>query len=457
MTPAALAVYAAFLAYAIFRMLRRGSNDESDYLVAGRSITLPAFIATTVSSWYGGILGVGEYSYTYGISNWLVFGVPYYLYALIFALFIARRARRSQMLTVPDQLRAHYGGKVAIFGAAILFLMTAPAAYVLALGALLGYLTGLSLMPAVIIGTLFSLAYVFRGGLGSVVFTDKIQFLLMFLGFAILLPAAAIKLGGFAWLRANLPPEHLSVSGGLPWQSVAVWYVIAAATLVEPAFYQRCYAARNEQTARRGLLISILFWILFDFMTTFTGLYARAALPGLIESGGLGAQASYPALAQSILPPVAASLFMVGLLATIMSTIDSYGFLSAVTFGRDILWRLRGSRGDSMRYSRLGLIVAGAFSIGLALWRESIVGLWHDLGSLGTPVLLFPLAMSFAPRVPKSNWTLASMIGGGGVAALWIIFEHAGLGYPLGIEPIFPGLLLSAVLTLMGWLSARPR
>jgi len=457
LTPAALAVYAAFLAYALLRLLRRGSQSESDYLVAGRRLTLPAFVATTVSSWYGGILGVGEYSYTYGLSNWLVFGVPYYLYALIFALFLARRARRSMALTVPDQLRARFGPEVGGLGAAVLFLMTAPAAYVLALGALLVHLTGISLVWAVLLGSLFSLAYVFRGGLSSVIFTDKIQFLLMFLGFSILLPAAALKFGGLSWLRANLPAEHLSWNGGLPWQSVAVWYLIAAATLVEPAFYQRCYAARDERTARRGLLVSILFWILFDFMTTFSGLYARAALPHLAESGGLGAQAGYPALAQAILTPAAASLFMVGLLATIMSTIDSYGFLSAVTFGRDILWRLRGSRGDSGRYSRLGLVVTGLVSAGLALWRESIVGLWHDLGSMGTPVLLFPMVLSFGSRPIAKGWVLAAMLGGGGLATAWIAAERTGGGYPLGIEPIFPGLITSGLLSLIGWISARPR
>jgi len=455
MTPAALAVYAAFLAYAVLRMFRSGGRNESDYLVAGRGLTLPAFVATTVSSWYGGILGVGEYSYNYGLSNWLVFGVPYYLYALIFALFLAGRARRSRMLTVPDQLRLRYGGSVAILGAAILFLMTAPAAYVLALGTLLSSLTPIPPTVAIVVGTVFSLAYVFRGGLASVVFTDKVQFLLMFAGFAILLPAAVHHFGGLSWLRANLPAGHLTATGGRPWQSVAVWYVIAAATLVEPVFYQRCYAAKSEATARRGLMISILFWILFDFMTTFSGLYARAALPGLAEAGGLGAQASYPALADRILPPAAASLFMVGLLATIMSTIDSYGFLSAVTFGRDILWRLGGSRGDSGRFSRLGLLVAGGASAGLAIWRDSIVGLWHDLGSLGTPVLLFPLAMSFMARAPDRSWILASMIGGGGLSSLWIILGKIGGAYPLGIEPIFPGLALSAIFSFMGWLRAR--
>ena len=444
---AAIAVYALFLVYALWRLFRPSAVGEKEYLLAGRSLTLPAFVATTVSTWYGGILGVGEYSYSHGISNWVVFGVPYYLYALIFALFLAHRARRSPVLTVPDQLRKRFGAKVALTGSVVLFVMTAPAAYVLALGVLLAHITGLPFLAALLIGTVFSLAYVFRGGLRSVVFTDKLQFLMMFIGFAMLLPAARMKLGGFDWLQANLPATHLDPTGGQGFQAIAVWYFIASAALVEPAFYQRCFAAKNEKTARNGLLVSILFWVFFDFMTTFTGLYARAALPGLVEAGGLGAQGSYPALAELLLPPVAASLFMVGLLATIMSTIDSYAFLSAVTFGRDIVWRLKGGKGDSNRYSRMGIWVTGFVSVALALWKESIVGLWHDLGSVGTPALLFPLALSFGKRPAHRGWILASMFAGGGIALAWILVEQWSGSYPLGLRPIFPGLALSATIS----------
>ncbi len=449
---AALLVYALFLAYAIWRLFRPRTVGEKEYLLAGRSLTLPAFVATTVSSWYGGILGVGEYSYGYGISNWVVFGLPYYLYAFIFAIFLARRARRSPVLTVPDQLRKRFGPKVAMTGSVVLFLMTAPAAYVLALGVLLAHITGLPFIVSLLVGTVFSLAYVFRGGLASVVFTDKLQFLMMFVGFAMLLPAARVQLGGFDWLRANLPATHLDPTGGQGFQAIAVWYFIASAALVEPAFYQRCFAAKDGKTARNGLLVSILFWILFDFMTTFSGLYARAALPGLVEAGGLGAQGAYPALADLLLPPAAASLFMVGLLATIMSTIDSYAFLSAVTFGRDIVWRLKGGRGDSNRYSRIGIWVTGFVSVALALWKESVVGLWHDLGSVGTPSLLFPLALSFGKRPAHRGWILASMLCGGGISLAWIVAEQWTGDYPFGLRPIFPGLLLGGALS---WWAVR--
>ena len=70
-----------FLLYAVLRLLQAGHGGAVEYLVAGRRLTLPAFVATLVSTWYGGILGVGEYAWRHGLSNWLVFGVPYYLYA----------------------------------------------------------------------------------------------------------------------------------------------------------------------------------------------------------------------------------------------------------------------------------------------------------------------------------------------------------------------------------------
>src|SRR5262245_63004879 len=70
---ALILIYLSFLA-AVW-MQRYGTTSSAvDYLVAGRKVTLPAFVATLVATWYGGILGVGEYSWRYGVSNWLVFG-----------------------------------------------------------------------------------------------------------------------------------------------------------------------------------------------------------------------------------------------------------------------------------------------------------------------------------------------------------------------------------------------
>lgn len=438
--------YVLYLLYAVLRVLRKPTGGAVDYLVAGRRLTLPAFVATLVSTFYGGILGVGEYTWRHGVSNWLVFGVPYYLYAAIFALLLASRARRSRMLSIPDLFHKRYGRGPALIGAGTLFVMTAPAAYVLMLGVLVRMATGWPLWLSVSLGALLSVSYVFRGGLKAVVDTDKVQFVLMFVGFLVLVPVCAFKLGGWGWLSTHVPATHLRWDGGLGWQAVFVWYFIAMSTLVEPAFFQRCYAARDEKVARNGILISIAFWILFDFLTTSAGLYARALMPDLADP-----VQAFPALAARVLPGFWQGVFTVGMLATIMSTIDSYAFIAAVTLGRDLVGRWRGFDDErALRSAQWSLLVTAIVAIVMALVAGSVITLWKVLGSAGTPVLLLPLALAHTRwRVGGRRVTL-SMAASGLVAVVWLA---AGHGAPwLGIEAIFPGLLASVLVLAPAWL-----
>ena len=43
------------------------STDANSYLLAGRKLSLPGFVITLVSTWYGGIIGIGENTYLYGL------------------------------------------------------------------------------------------------------------------------------------------------------------------------------------------------------------------------------------------------------------------------------------------------------------------------------------------------------------------------------------------------------
>jgi solute:Na+ symporter, SSS family len=428
-------------------LTRRLSNSSSasDMILGGRTLTLPAFVASLVSTWYGGILGVGEFSFRYGISNWLVFGVPYYLAAFLFAIFLARKARQSELLTIPDRLAQAYDNRTALAGAVVVYLMTVPAAYVLMLGVLCQFLFGWPFWQGVLLGTLFSVIYVYLGGFRSVVRTDLFQFVLMFVGFGVLLVMVVTEYGGPGFLVENLPTEHLTWHGGNSGWYIALWYIIALATLVEPAFYQRCYAARSAKVARTGILVSIVFWFVFDFLTTVCGLYARALLPELADP-----VASYPALAVAVLPPGLLGLFALALLATVMSTVDSYSFLAASTFGNDIMQRGFGvSEREVTVYTRFGLVISVMLAVVLAIFFRSAVDIWHAFGSIGTPALLVPVFFGFVGRrrLP-AGVALLSIVLCGGLSLVWYLSQYvtADGTYWWGIEPIFPGLMVSLVL-----------
>ncbi|MFH2056241.1 MAG: sodium:solute symporter family protein [bacterium] len=421
------------------------SGSAVDYIIGGRRLTLPAFVATLVSTWYGGILGVGEFTFRYGISNWLVFGIPYYIAALLFAFLLARKARRTLFLTIPDRLNECYGRHVAGFGAVVLFIVTVPAAYVLILGILAEQYLGLPFAIGVIVGTIFSVAYLLMGGFSSVVRTDLVQMVLMYLGFGVLFVVLVSGYGGLDFLRANVPTTHFTWHGGNSGWYIAVWYVLALATLIEPTFYQRCFAARSESVARRGIIISVGFWLVFDLLTTACGLYARALLPSTTDP-----VAAFPALAQQVLPVGLNGLFAVALLATVMSTIDSYSFIAASTLGKDIIcgW-FRQSESRITYYTRIGLIVTAVSAVLLALYLDSVVDIWHHFGSVATPVLLVPLVSTFVGRRRLSaGLTMISMLLSGIIALFWLLsanWTDSG-SYWLGLEPVFPGLALSLLL-----------
>ncbi len=424
---------------------RDDSASEEHFILGGRQLTLPAFVMTLVTTWYGGILGVGEFTYLYGLANWVVFGLPYYLFAILFALFIADKIQQSRLFTIPDQFFTHYGKTAGFLATGVAFLITLPAPYILMIGFLVHLVTGWSLTLSVVVGTIFSTVYVLTGGFRAVVRTDKLQFILMYGGFLLMLVVLISRYGGFHFLAERLPPTHLNPTGNIsPWVLLS-WFLIALWTFIDPGFYQRCYAARSPRVARKGILISVAFWFLFDALTTTVGLYARALLPDVQPV------LSYPWLSHTLLPPLASGIFFTALFATIMSTTDSYTLLGAITFGHDVLARIpRFAQTSRVRLLRVGLVFTAGLSILLALVIPSVVQLWYVIGSICIPPLLLPLLAVHYPTLPWSpRSTVVNLIGAFGLSAGWLVAGWAmasassNFAYPWGIQPMFPGLLFS--------------
>ena len=456
--PLDLAMIAAYFGALVAAMaLRpRGGGLRSstlEYVLAGRRLTMPLFVATTVTTWYGGILGLSEYSYSYGLANWVVFGVPYYAAALLYAFWLVHRSRRSAALTMPAQLRRHYGASVGWAGALLTWVYATPAPYVIQLGLLMHLIVGWPVWLGTTLGTVLSLVYLWRGGLRTNVWVDVGQFALMFGGFIALVGTCAWQYGGLGFIRAHVPPELLTWTGGNAPQSIIVWFVIALVTLVDPTFHQRITAAESSRTARMGLVWSVAAWGAFDFMQTAAGLYARAILPHL----DVPAEA-YPRLATAVLVPGLNGLFWLAMLATVVSTISGYGLSAAVLFGHELMlpWMRRRRVRNGWPRMGIGLVVTGLASAIIGSALGSVVTIWHDVGSVVAPALLVPLTTAMADRPLTRRGAWACIVGGGGLSLAWAIAGHLAPdgAYPLGVEPICSGLALTV---LVGIVARRDR
>ena len=137
-----------------------------------------------------------------------------------------------------------------------------------------------------------------------------------------------------------------------------------------------------------------------------------------------------------------------------MSTIDSLGLISAITFGRDIIWRIQTpANSDQKSWTnasnglvRKGLVVTGLIALGLAVSIPSVVKLWYVLGSILVPGLVLPFFLSFSSKRLSGSDIIAIMILPVLMSIIWTISGKIMDGYPLNLEPFYPGILTSGLI-----------
>ncbi|MDP4172958.1 MAG: sodium:solute symporter family protein [Bacteroidota bacterium] len=443
----------AFFIFVISIGLIPGKKDTATtegFLLSERKVGLFLFILTNVATWYGGILGVGEFTYRFGLLSWFTQGLPYYVFAILFAIFFSKKIREASLYTIPDKLEKVYGSKTALLCAGLLFVLVSPAPYLLMVANLLSLVFHINIFWSLILGSFLSAGYLFKGGYKSYVFADAFQFFIMFAGFIVTLIVAYLNLGDFSYLQANLPANHLKIPGGVSYTYILVWFLIALWTFTDPGFHQRCYAAKNGNVARNGIIISVFFWALFDFLTTSVGLYSRAALPGL-QTPVL----SYPLLAEKLLGSGLKGLFYAAMFATILSTSNSFFFLSATTISKDFLFKLNNQRQQKSlkSYTYLGIVLTAILSISLAYFIPSVIDLWYTIGTVCIPGIILLVVSAYYPKFRVSS-TIAviEVIVSFLSSLLWLFIrdKFSSIAPFNEVEPMIIGLIIAALIHFGG-------
>ena len=422
---------------------RKTESDANDYLLSGRKVGLFLFVLTNVSTWYGGILGVGEFTYRYGIVSWFTQGLPYYIFAFLFAIFFAKKIRKASLFTIPDKLTEVYGKKVGLLSAVVVFVLVSPAPYLLMTAGLLTLLFDISIFPALIISVILSMAYLLKGGFRANIYADALQFFVMFAGFILIVIFSADNFGTIEFISSAVPANHIKLSGGMSPMFIIVWFLIALWTFADPGFHQRCYAAKSGNVAVKGIIISIFFWALFDFLTTTTGLFSKAVIPNLDNP-----VLAFPLLAEKVLPSGVKGIFYAALFATILSTLNSFLFLSGTTIGRDFIFRINPNHDETKlkHYTIIGLMISGILAIVLALLIPSVIEIWYTIGSLFIPEIILPVVSAYYPKIRIENkFVLIEMISAITLSSIWIFIRSNFDTVPIinELEPMIVGMVVA--------------
>lgn len=417
-----------------------------ELLLMGRRLTLPLFVATLVATWYGGIFGVTQLTFEKGIYNFLTQGVFWYITYLIFAFFLVKKIRQHQVVTLAEFAGDEFGPRAEKLTALLNFFNLLPMAYIISLGLFLQALFGGDFLTHCLIGLSLVTAWSLWGGFRAVVFSDVVQFGVMILAVFLVVVFSWYHMGPPTIFLETLPASHLSLTGGESIPNILIWGFIALSTLVDPNFYQRCLAADSEQTARKGILISTGVWIFFDICTTLGALYARSAMPEA------NSQNAYLIHALSITPPGVRGLILAGILAIILSTLDSYLFNAATCVSYDLF-------NNKIQFKpwhhHLALIGVAVLSLFLSLqFSGSVVEVWKTMGGFSAACLLFPfLCSQIFPRRLSENSFIGAVLTGMVFMIFWGVFSLSQ--YVYGIDKFYAGLIGTSLVMIPALLRRR--
>ncbi|MEW6195640.1 MAG: sodium:solute symporter family protein [Bacteroidota bacterium] len=443
-----------FLILLLIGLLTKTDASESDFFLSNRKVGLLLFIFTNVSTWYGGILGIGEFAYRYGISSWTTQGLPYYIFAILFAFLLAGKIRDASLFTIPEKIETVYGRKTAVASSILIFVLVSPAPYLLMVASIIQLIFKLDLFISLIIASLLSSVYLLKSGFKSDLYTDVFQFFVMFIGFILIVLVSLSKIGSYGEIVSSLPKEHLSLTGNITPLQMIVWFLIALWTFADPGFHQRCYSAKDGRTAKYGILISVILWLLFDFLTNSTGLFARATLPNIDNP-----VFAFPVYAETILDSGAKGLFYAALFATILSTANSFLFLSGTTFSRDLTKIIYSNvdKKKNIQLTRIGIIISVIIAILLAYSIQSVVQIWFTVGSICIPGIILLIGGAYYEGFKiKGSIALVEIITATAASLIWAIIQKISANeYVSVIEPMIIGLSVGLIIHIYGLMKER--
>ncbi|AUV84197.1 hypothetical protein C2R22_21760 (plasmid) [Salinigranum rubrum] len=463
--PIALAVLGAYIVafLTITYLARRNySEDLSDYVVASRGLGWIVASLTLVATVLSGVGMAGFPGTVYAV------GIPFITMIIVgYAAtapaiwYLGRRiwvVGKEYDLNTPGDLLGDYyqSDTIRLYTvlASVAFNTTYIVAQLLAGGLILTVLTG-GIVPfttGVLILAIVVVLHVISTGMRGIAYLDTfngalISVLLGAFGIFIVIHAGGVEtvftglggsLGGYTTvpgLTGLFTPEVIVLFGIL---------VTVGNSLVAPASWVRMYTVDNERNfARIAATMVGIFTLIYVFGTSFIGIYGRSVMPG-----GTNPDTVSSLLAFEVMPFAIAALFLVGILAAIVSTTDSYAHVMAATVVRDFVKPF--VKSDLTESSELLLnkvvivvtMVAGI--VGALLYPGLITPLALIVGGV-TVQLLPPLIGAVAwPRASTEAAIISPAVG----AVALLLFQVQMIPNPF-VTPLVPGLVTASVLNIV--------
>ena len=458
LTFAHLAGIVLVLGIIIFASIWSGRRVRSaaDFSTGGRSSS-PLVAGAIMGTLVGGssTVGTAQLAYTCGMSAWW-FTLGAGLGCLVLALAYVKPFRNSGCTTLVGIVGREYGRTADMLASGLSSLgmfINIISQLLSAVAVIAVIFPALGQWPALLGAALLMTAYVVFGGVLSASLVGMIKLILLY---AAVTAGAWLSLhlsGGFAPLNAQLDPAQ---SWNLFYrgigQDAGAGLSLILGVITTQSYAQAIFSGRSDKAARKGALISAIMIPPIGIAGILIGLFMRVNYPEL------PARLAFPQFVIDFMPALPAGMVMATLLIAVVGTGAGLALGISSIASKDILpnlpWKWGKKAAASLTFNRCCimavLLLACCLSTG-ALGDVILNFAFMSMGLRGA-VIFVPLSCAiWLPGRIAKGWMTAAIVAG---PLLTLI---CGLIPAITIDPLFPGILASALLAAVGLVVGRPQ
>ena len=462
-----LVVYLAGMVWIGLRLAGRQKTTE-DYFLAGRNMPWLAVGMSMLASLTSATTYMGVPAFAYGHNIAMIFGVAMSLAAApILSRLFYPVYRKQRVTTSYEYILARYGpnARRAVSALFILARLGWLGIVIYAPAKAMSVASGMPLLPAITLMGLLAVTYTVLGGLSAVIWTDVVQFVILFGGAVWLVitlvthvPGGAAeivrvaaetgRLDIFAWTDFS---KLTALSAVIGW-----FFVFLNDYGTDQVTVQRLMAVRTDAGVVKAIAFNAVNDLLINGMLIFIGIgmfaYFRA-FPGRLDAS-VDADGMLPFYIMHILPPGASGLMVTAIFAAAMSSVDSgINSLSTVIVNDWIKpWRRAQVEATDVALARWLTIGLGTLATLAAVFASrigNIVEMWMGImGLFAAPILSIFVLGLLTRRAHFLGW----LIGAGCGIALTVFLQRY---YADQLMTIWHFPLSFGVTTFVGYAASR--
>ena len=440
----------------------RKTNSIGDFFVlsgkAGVLVSGIAYFSTQFSM--GTFLGTPGTIYGVGYAG-MAISVPGAVFCMILpALLIGRKlitlGHKYGFLTMADYLTDRYHSKKmsGVLGVMMLFfLVPMMGAQIIGAGVIVHVFTGLPEWVGVVGMGIIVILYCMTGGMKGAMMTDVIQGSLMIATAVVTFIVSVVMGGGFSNINHTLQSMNEAyltfpgANGYMPWtyyvSNIVLWSFF---TMGQPHLFTKFFAMKDHKTMFKAILLGTAGMFFSATLIEWAGVNGIASIQNIEKADQI-----IPMILQRGMNPFLASIFIAGIVAAGMSTIDGILVTTTGAVTRDIYQKIINKDATDenvMKLSKVVTVIIGIIVICFGVFQPGSIFEINLFAFSGMAIFVVPILFGIYWKKATAKGAIASVIVGI-ISLLLFTLNPSVKALAMGFHALFPTTIIASIVMIV--------